>query len=731
MSSLCLALKKKIFARCTLAVLSGDTSLLSPLGDAPSSFYVQENVYTHLTGGAAGALSALPSPLAPSFSTVASSLPNEGAEAISFFSTSTSDSSCMTNRSVTPFSSSSSFLASSSLMQGRQDTHATQRVATPLSPEGSVIPLSVFLRCCMEGKNTPPAFRMNREESFAFLNALVHAGSICCYHRGKEAVACSFLPSWDGAPSIRRRHPFLDPSHGLTPPQDGKAISSYATASLNEQRNRVKSTTSARRSPKEEENSEWEVEMEKDVFLFLKPECLLFAVQETILHRIGPLSPLPVRRGRRPCRIGSVRSDHGTSSTVTPVTPLPPSGAAELRRGREPRNKRWRRKAAVVQQQFSWQETSYWRAARLGRDGLKGGGGAEGWWVGWDHRHSSTPTAAPSCLSRRTRSEKPSFPHRGQDGREASQPWPALHSPLPLVSSSYQIDFSKEFQTLRARRQKDWSLFSLALSLELLLLGYGTFIAYGWDVMEPICYFLTNAISLGIMGATILRTQPFAPFRTPNQCSSSTALASASCSSSDIQNNSTCVTIREGRENEAFDSVKKRIAEEEILLELSAEEELDAWRSVQEDKKERAASKGIFFRMNRWSPRRWWRGGGTKREGRGGRHDGGGREDTLHGPNTAVATPMPHATSTNQAAAEVDPYPSSFLQKKCSLLPHLWRERAIFATTLGTPSPIVVSLRYRVQSFRGSTFRVRDRCRSTDCALHDPSLERRKKVKGK
>nr|CCC93257.1 unnamed protein product [Trypanosoma congolense IL3000] len=47
-----------------------------------------------------------------------------------------------------------------------------------------------------------------------------------------------------------------------------------------------------------------------------------------------------------------------------------------------------------------------------------------------------------------------------------------------------------------ARRRLFWATASLLSSIQMTVLAYLTFVVYGWDVMEPICYFITTTTTL-------------------------------------------------------------------------------------------------------------------------------------------------------------------------------------------------------------------------------------------
>lgn len=93
------------------------------------------------------------------------------------------------------------------------------------------------------------------------------------------------------------------------------------------------------------------------------------------------------------------------------------------------------------------------------------------------------------------------MPDEDKDKFAQARSSPLLPSP-PLLLSDQTL------QSLRRRRELYWAKLGLALSAQLLGLGYLTFVTYGWDVMEPVCYFLTSTIALTGAALGIARTKP-------------------------------------------------------------------------------------------------------------------------------------------------------------------------------------------------------------------------------
>lgn len=56
---------------------------------------------------------------------------------------------------------------------------------------------------------------------------------------------------------------------------------------------------------------------------------------------------------------------------------------------------------------------------------------------------------------------------------------------------------------LRCRRREEAALWALLLSLQLAGLSAATFLCFGWEIMEPICYFLVSGASLGWMARSL------------------------------------------------------------------------------------------------------------------------------------------------------------------------------------------------------------------------------------
>lgn len=277
-------------------------------------------------------------------------------------------------------------------------------------------------------------------------------------------------------------------------------------------------------------------------------------------------------------------------------------------------------------------------------------------------------------------------------------------SSSPFLSTSrVKSILSREFDYVQARRQKDWSLFCFALSLELLVLSYATFIVCGWDVMEPICYFITSAISLCAMAAGMWRTIPWDAVAVLPRGYPSSELHSFT------EEEEKDVLGHDKKMNAELEGIKRRFEEEALLLEISPEEELDAWRSVKESLKRKRERERSVKRKDTvgWITRWRWKG----RKGKGCKNEGVDDSSISVSSHKFMSTPEQTTTTTAtgsggapRAASLKKEFGSTcFHPDQASLLAHFWREEHKLSTILGTDSfstsPFTISFPDRLSRF--------------------------------
>ncbi|CCW70388.1 unnamed protein product [Phytomonas sp. Hart1] len=57
---------------------------------------------------------------------------------------------------------------------------------------------------------------------------------------------------------------------------------------------------------------------------------------------------------------------------------------------------------------------------------------------------------------------------------------------------------SEKLQDIFIHQSNIWAFIALLSGIQMLVLAYLTFVVYGWDVMEPVCYFIPSATALCI-----------------------------------------------------------------------------------------------------------------------------------------------------------------------------------------------------------------------------------------
>lgn len=85
---------------------------------------------------------------------------------------------------------------------------------------------------------------------------------------------------------------------------------------------------------------------------------------------------------------------------------------------------------------------------------------------------------------------------------------PVTSSAAAAAAGGVDPPLHSDTRILLSSRERGWAAVALALSVQLFALGYLTFVTSGWDVMEPVCYFLTSATALVGVCLGIKRTRP-------------------------------------------------------------------------------------------------------------------------------------------------------------------------------------------------------------------------------
>lgn len=802
-----ISVKKKLFARCALALLVQDSASLSTPCDPffastvqkhsctpypsvcsssskeKSSFILRpfSHLFVNKKGKACGtSILASPSPAGFFHAILSGKEKKDGCTPQRF----PCPTSCHHSSRI-PLSSSTSSIPSEKKIPSK----VSQEILS-LCEESAIIPLSVFMACCMHHKNTPPEFHMDRAESLTFLQALVHAGSIVCYRRQGGTVPLTLSsppceapfswPSWIGSafsredmttrvgtpthrPSVERRTtPDLEAAHRSF--MEERARSNEAktagntfqkrvdekkeTEGTNQQKNgRLHHVASLdgvvpKKTPKEYRIPDV-MEEETHIFLFLKPERFVFRIHENILDRVASMDP-PGRKGvvalssppreqmshdgvssRDRNTLGTERIPESRKHPPFPGeeacldTPPPPPGSIPFRLPTLPfsspplscRVDQERHTAtrmtpdfpsphprampstttpahvrtakgskSIPIPRFSWIEVPSLHSFRL-----YGGGGAA-----WKEKPTEEATDG-----------------QGSGGTSCGGDPPRASSPIPFdllrCPSSFRFripseaDLSHALLSLRARRQRDWAFRSLVFSCLLLLLGYGTFIAYGWDVMEPICYFGMSALSLLGMAAAILRTR-----RTPSLAFLSPATRSfVSCrtpawrsSRSSVGDVSRMSATEE--EEMALQHMQQQFSDEKMLLELSFEESIDVWKSMNEPAGKQQEKHSIALRWTRWFSCPW----------RGEQRQVNKEKDEVVYRAHPFASTTPNGDRTRLPGALCGPSSvSSALAWNHRVLLHFCREKAVIASTLDAPPATSAAYRYSVCSHRRASFR--------------------------
>lgn len=804
-----IAVKKKLFVRCALALLVQHSASLSSLGEPFSSFAVQKYSCTPspsvLSSPPKGKFSVIPRPFSHLFvkkkgkTCDTCSLPSSFPARFSRVILSGRD------KKDSSFPHGSFYASTCTTPRDNDDPLRVPPEVLSLCAKSALIPLSVFLACCMHHRNTPAAFRMHRAEALAYLQALVQAGSILCYRRHDETMSfslSSFAPgdafSW---PSEMASALF---SNGTTARVDAaihrpsKAVGTWTTpdteatdpamveewprggeemptvrpfskdvdakgdregknADTNERLSHASSLDGV--VTRKESMVHWKVdamEDERNIFLFLKPEMLVFRIQEKILNRVAvmdaagrkdvgtppppsstermhhngasprhgnilveksipnpskrplffpgteeerhptpPLSSpsLPHRLDQEDQMVPPVMSPHGPTSRTRVMTPTTPPHVSMAGPSKK---KRW------TIRPFQWTEIPPLHSFRLGGDG---GGGKL-----WKEKPADGVTdgrrggGGPSCGGNPPLSSPP-IPFHLLRGASSS---------CSLVPTEAHL--SHALLSLRVRRQREWATRAFVFSCLLLLMGYGTFIAYGWDVMEPICYFWMSAMSIVWMAAAILRTRRASALYRRSPVTQSFSFCSTPASHSPPPSIAPISqTSATGAEEMAVQQMQRQFADEKIVLQLSSEESVDVWKCMHEPVRNQLEKYSILARWTRWLSNAWR----------------GGRCRTKERDGDAAAPPFLHTASNRDGALlSGASFNASSVSSACTLTPevllHFCREKAVLASSLDAPPFTSAACRYSVCSHR-SAFLREDGERTTMKTRCDPRRGEEKK----